>query len=64
MMTGLPMHAYKFVAALQDMNKGRAPVLLLTEKNTGHQNGGIEATAEVYAFIYEQMGVKPLYRFD
>jgi prolyl oligopeptidase len=58
----VPMHAYKLVAALQEKSKGRSPVLLLTEKNTGHQYESLDTEAEVYAFIYENMGVKPLYR--
>jgi prolyl oligopeptidase len=53
----VPMHSYKFVAALQEKNTGPAPVLLLTEKNYGHTNDNIKAEAAKYAFIYEHLGV-------
>jgi prolyl oligopeptidase len=56
----VPMHSYKFIATLQEKNESNLPVLLLTEKNYGHQAGSLTTTAAMYAFIYEQLGVKPV----
>jgi prolyl oligopeptidase len=56
----VPMHSYKFVATLQEKNESNLPVLLLTEKNYGHQGSNLTTTAAMYAFIYEQLGVKPV----
>jgi prolyl oligopeptidase len=54
------MHSYKFIATLQEKNKGDLPILLLTENNYGHHGGDETADAAMYAFIYEQLGVKPV----
>lgn len=56
----VPMHSYKFIATLQEKNESKLPVLLLTEKNYGHQEGTLKTTAAMYAFIYEQLGIKPV----
>ncbi|HEV3326040.1 MAG TPA: prolyl oligopeptidase family serine peptidase [Puia sp.] len=53
----VPMHSYKFVAALQEKNTGNTPILLLTEKNYGHVDDNTKAEAAKYAFIYEHLGV-------
>ena len=56
----VPMHSYKFIATLQEKNKGHLPVLLLTENNFGHHGGNEMADAAMYAFIYEHLGVNPV----
>ncbi len=53
----VPMHSYKFVAALQEKNAGNTPILLVTEKNYGHVGDNTKADAAKYAFIYEHLGV-------
>jgi prolyl oligopeptidase len=59
-----PMHARKMAALLQaDSSSGR-PVLLRIEKNAGHGGAdlikqNVEAAADIYAFLMQQLGVKP-----
>ncbi|MFP5041408.1 prolyl oligopeptidase family serine peptidase [Parasediminibacterium sp. JCM 36343] len=56
----VPMHSYKFVAALQEKNKTGNPILLVTSSNTGHHSAsGGDVQSYIYSFIYEQLGVKP-----
>jgi len=57
-----PMHAYKFAARLQETNKSNNPILLRIERKTGHGgarsiSGGIEQYADIYAFIFQQLGM-------
>ena len=54
----VPMHSYKFAATLQDKNKGKSPILLVTGKNSGHNVGSVQMEAYIYSFIYEQLGIK------
>ena len=56
----VPMHSYKFVATLQEKNTSQFPILLLTEKNYGHNADNLKAEAAKYSFIYEQLGVDPV----
>jgi prolyl oligopeptidase len=60
----VPMHSYKFVATLQEKSKSNFPILLLTEKNYGHNGDNQKAEAAKYAFIYEHMGVNPVSILD
>ena len=53
----VPMHSYKYVAALQKKNKSDNPVLLLVQKNAGHQDHDVELDAKIYSFIYDQLGI-------
>ena len=53
----VPMHSYKFVAALQEKSTGADPILLMTETNYGHAGHDLKAEAAKYAFIYEHLGV-------
>jgi prolyl oligopeptidase len=59
----MPMHSFKFTAALQAAQAGPAPVLLEVERDSGH--GGAETVthaialnADIYAFLAQNLGVK------
>lgn len=54
----VPMHSYKYTAALQANTASDAPVLLRVEKNAGHQTSSITEDVAIFSFIYEQLGVK------
>ena len=56
-----PMHARKFVAAVQSATSGRAPVVLRLEAKAGHGGGDmikkkVARTADVLAFLWDQVG--------
>jgi prolyl oligopeptidase len=58
----MPAHSFKFAAALQAAQAGPAPILLRVERSGGHGGGPttsqhIEATADAYAFLFENLGV-------
>jgi prolyl oligopeptidase len=53
-----PLHARKFVAALQNLEGQRAPVLLRIESNAGHGGAdqvakAIESSADMLAFLFQ-----------
>ncbi|MGP8035407.1 MAG: prolyl oligopeptidase family serine peptidase [Steroidobacteraceae bacterium] len=59
----MPAHSFKFAAALQAAQAGRAPVLLDLELNSGH--GGSETVsraiainADIYAFLARSLGMQ------
>ena len=57
-----PMHARKFVAAIQHDTAGEAPVLLRIEANAGHSGAdqvkkSIAKSADMYSFLFEQLGM-------
>jgi prolyl oligopeptidase len=57
-----PMHARKFVAAVQHVSDPHAAVLLRIEKNAGHGGAdllrqSVEAGVDVYAFLLAALGV-------
>jgi prolyl oligopeptidase len=59
----MPMHSFKFAAALQAAQAGPAPVLLYLERFSGHHGGGntsqaIEQNASIYAFLTRTLGVR------
>lgn len=56
-----PMHAYKITARFQAANAARNPILLRVESKAGHSgaiavNETVERLADMWAFIYEQIG--------
>lgn len=60
----VPAHSFKYAAALQEVYKGPNPMLIRIDTNSGHgasnTKKAIEATADVYAFILWNMGIKSL----
>ena len=56
----VPMHSFKFAAALQHAHKGDAPVMIRIETRAGHgastpTRKRIEEAADVWAFLWEQV---------
>ena len=59
-----PMHARKFMAAVQNASGSGAPVLLRVERNAGHGGADmvkqwVQSTADQYAFVMERFGMLP-----
>ncbi|MES2515388.1 MAG: prolyl oligopeptidase family serine peptidase [Bacteroidota bacterium] len=58
-----PLHSYKMTATMQTLASGENPVLLIVEKNAGH-NGArtyekyIDKQTDFYSFILNALGVK------
>jgi len=59
----VPAHSFKYAATLQEKYKGENPVLIRIETNSGHGASnlkkGLEITADIYSFIFYNMGLKP-----
>lgn len=60
----VPAHSFKYIAAMQDMYKGKNPVVIRIEMNAGHGAGtptskSIEEYSDIFSFIYENMGLNP-----
>jgi len=59
----VPAHSFKYIAELQDKYKGKNPVLIRIDTNSGHgasnTKKNIETTADIYSFIFYEMGVTP-----
>jgi prolyl oligopeptidase len=58
----VPMHSFKFAAALQRAQAGDAPILLRVESRAGHGAGTpvskvIEAAADRWAFLVKTLGM-------
>jgi prolyl oligopeptidase len=58
----MPMHSFKFAAALQAAQSGRAPVLLSVDLSSGHGGGEtvtqvIAQSADIYAFLARNLDV-------
>ncbi len=59
----MPMHSFKFAAAMQAAQSGPEPVLLYIEKSSGHGGGptvsqAIEQNADIYAFLADRLGIR------
>ncbi len=58
-----PMHARKFVAAIQHASGSTHPVLLRVETNAGHGGGDmvkkrVESSRDEYSFLFHQLGMR------
>ncbi len=58
-----PMHARKFVAAIQHHSKSGHPVLLRIEKNAGHGGADlireyIQTDTDTYSFLFSELGLR------
>ncbi|MCX7800298.1 MAG: prolyl oligopeptidase family serine peptidase [Fimbriimonadales bacterium] len=56
----VPLHSYKFAAALQHSQAGKAPILIRIETRAGHGAGKplwlqVEESADVFAFLAEAL---------
>jgi len=57
-----PLHARKFVAALQQATSSGRPVLLRTERSAGHGAGMpvsklVQEVTDIYAFLFDALGI-------
>ncbi len=61
----VPAHSFKFIATLQEKQKGPNPVLIRIEMNQGHGASGaslgkiIDGETDKWAFMFYNMGVEP-----
>jgi len=59
----VPAHSFKYIATLQEKYKGNNPVLIRIDTNSGHgasnTKKNIETLADIYSFIFYNMGVTP-----
>ncbi len=60
----VPAHSFKYAATLQEVYKGKNPVLIRIDTNSGHgasnTKKNIEVTADMYSFILWNMGISTL----
>ncbi|MCX6133245.1 MAG: prolyl oligopeptidase family serine peptidase [Ignavibacteriales bacterium] len=61
----VPAHSFKYAATLQEKYKGENPVLIRIQTRSGHgassTTKAIEETADIYSFIFFNMGITPKY---
>jgi prolyl oligopeptidase len=58
----VPAHSFKYVATLQEHQKGTAPVLIRIDVKAGHGAGkplskSIDETTDIYSFLFHNMGI-------
>ena len=64
----VPAHSFKFMATLQEKQKGNNPVLIRIEINQGHGASGsslskiIESETDKWSFMFFNMGIEPIYK--
>ena len=64
----VPAHSFKFMATLQEKQKGNNPVLIRIEINQGHGASGaslskiIESETDKWSFLFYNMGITPIYK--
>lgn len=61
----VPAHSFKYAATLQEKYGGENPVLIRIQTRSGHgassTTKAIEETADIYSFIFYNMGLSPRY---
>jgi prolyl oligopeptidase len=59
----VPAHSFKYAATLQENASKDTPILIRIDTKSGHgassQTKALETTADIYAFIMHNMGLKP-----
>lgn len=59
----VPAHSFKYIATMQSTYKGKNPLLIRIDTNSGHgasnTKKNIETIADIYSFIFSEMGVVP-----
>jgi prolyl oligopeptidase len=59
----VPAHSFKYAATLQEKSKGKNPMLIRIDTKSGHGSSNtkkmLELTADIYSYIFYEMGVKP-----
>jgi prolyl oligopeptidase len=59
----VPAHSFKYISTMQEKYKGKNPLLIRIDTNSGHgasnTKKNIETIADIYSFIYSEMGVVP-----
>ena len=59
----VPAHSFKYAAELQARHTGKTPVMIRIETQSGHgasnTRKNIELTADLYAFMFANMGLTP-----
>ena len=62
----VPAHSFKFAATLQEKQACAKPVVIRIETRSGHGSSNlskaIEAQTDEYAFMFFNMGLKPIYK--
>jgi prolyl oligopeptidase len=62
----VPAHSFKYAATLQALASAENPALIRIETKSGHGASNLtkqlEATADIYAFIMDNLGVTPTFR--
>lgn len=61
----VPAHSFKYAATLQEKYQGDNPVLIRVQTRSGHgassTTKALEETADIYSFIFYNLGVTPKY---
>ena len=61
----VPAHSFKYAATLQEKYSGENPILIRIQTRSGHgassTTKAIEETADIYSFIFYNMGIVPKY---
>jgi prolyl oligopeptidase len=59
----VPAHSFKYAAAMQAAQTGDAPILIRIDTTSGHgassTTKSIEQTADIYAFLFRNLGITP-----